>query len=179
MIRVNTTKDQQLTLHREWLQTQGQSGTRLEGAVRWSHSNLNGAVLTGSNLDGGSFRNSTLLNADLRYADLRGCDFRYADLGGADLREALLSGSDFTGSRLDGVRGLDRASVSWHGMGPVGHSLLCVRIDGILQYFCSDFQGTAEEMQIFIDQSDPAYASGKRKAMWIVSDLVTDPEPSL
>jgi len=94
-------------------------------------------------------------------ANLIGANLYNADLSGANLREA---------------EGLERASVSWHSHGTLGRELLCVRVDKILIYFCGCFRGTGDDLQAFIDANavDERTTQSRRKAFWIVSDLITD-----
>jgi len=53
---------------------------------------------------------------------------------------------------------------------------LCVIIDGVPMYFCGCFRGTADELQAYIDEdiSFKGVAESRRKALWIVSDLISE-----
>lgn len=96
-----------LELHKLWLETGGEQGTRanLEGAKLY-FVNLAGADLRGATLAGADLRGAYLTDADLRDANLYDAylydaDLRGADLRGANLKAAFLEGADLTGTILD------------------------------------------------------------------------------
>lgn len=123
-----------------------------------------------------NLRDADLRDADLSGADLSGAYLTRANLRVADLSGACLTGADLTGACFSGAKGLARASVSWHGHGIAGRELLCVKINGGLHYFCGCFRGTGDDLQAFIDADavDERTTQTRRKALWIVSDLITD-----
>src|ERR1700733_10570251 len=75
-----------LQLHREWVESRGIFGRRLELA----RANFEGMDLTGANLQGAilnkaNFQRAELLLADLRESNLLGADFKGANLEGASI----------------------------------------------------------------------------------------------
>jgi uncharacterized protein YjbI with pentapeptide repeats len=83
-----------LELHREWVESRGIFGKRLELA----RANFEGMDLTGANLQGAILNKANFQRAELLLADLRG-----ASLVQADLRESNLLGADFKGANLEGA----------------------------------------------------------------------------
>ena len=83
-----------LELHREWVESRGIFGKRLEMA----RANFEGMDLTGANLQGAILNKANFQRAELLLADLRG-----ASLVQADLRESNLLGADFKGANLEGA----------------------------------------------------------------------------
>lgn len=175
-----------LAAHSVWVRGEGGMRANLRGADLIG-ADLIGADLRDADLTGANLRDANLSGADLRDANLRGADLRRANLGGADLSGANLSGACLSGADLSGANlsaaslswayGVERASVSWHGHGRSGRELLCVRIDGALRYFCGCFSGTGDDLQAFIDNDsvDERTTQTRRKALWIVSDLIAEP----
>jgi len=81
-IRIQQQLASVLAAHAEWLESDGQSGIRL---------NLTAADLRGANLHG---------------VFLNGADLTEAYLYGVNLRNAYLSDADLTGAKLTDVKGL-------------------------------------------------------------------------
>lgn len=86
--------------------------------TNFSHSNLNGTVLTAANLKKADFSFSNLVSINLCEAELRFADFshaklaaavfsraniEYADISNADLRRSILAGADLKRADLDGA----------------------------------------------------------------------------
>lgn len=88
--------------HRQWLETQGEEGARLD----LSRADLAGAELTGLNLQRAILQKADLRGADLTLVDLRGACLLEADLRGANLLGAELRGADLKGAKLQGATGL-------------------------------------------------------------------------
>src|SRR5580704_513865 len=102
-----------LQLHREWVESRGIFGKRLELA----RANFEGMDLTGANLQGAILNKANFQRSELLLADLRG-----ASLVQADLRESNLLGADFKGANLEGAS-LDGAA-GLHTKQLAGASLL-------------------------------------------------------
>ena len=83
-----------LALHKIWLESDGQEGSR---AV------LSGRKFAREVLCGMNFERAELRRADFRGADLRNANLRNSDLSQAMLDNADLRGADFSGSDLRGV----------------------------------------------------------------------------
>lgn len=90
-------------------------GARFEGADL-SQAPLNYIRAADANFDGAKLRGATLYGADLtgtsfQNADLTNADLSFADLSGADLTGAVLNGIKVDAAIIDGVRGLDPATI--------------------------------------------------------------------
>jgi uncharacterized protein YjbI with pentapeptide repeats len=83
-----------LTKHRDWLETRGAKGQRLE----MPRADFAGVDLTGANLQEAILNRANFQGAELLLADLRG-----ASLVQANLQEANLLGADFQGANLEGA----------------------------------------------------------------------------
>jgi uncharacterized protein YjbI with pentapeptide repeats len=81
-----------LALHKIWLQSDGQQGSRAD----LSDGQFVGAVLCGMNFERADLRRADFSNADLRHADFRHADLSEAVFVSADLRGADFSGADLT-----------------------------------------------------------------------------------
>jgi uncharacterized protein YjbI with pentapeptide repeats len=84
-----------LAQHKEWVESEGARGARLE----LSELNFEGKDLAGVNL-----RDAVLHHANFRRAELLLADMRGAHLVQSDFRESNLLGADFTGANLQGAR---------------------------------------------------------------------------
>ena len=84
-----------LAQHKEWVESEGARGARLE----LSELNFEGKDLAGVNL-----RDAVLHHANFRRAELLLADMRGAHLVQCDFRESNLLGADFTGANLQGAR---------------------------------------------------------------------------
>jgi|HubBroStandDraft_6_1064221.scaffolds.fasta_scaffold23886_2 uncharacterized protein YjbI with pentapeptide repeats len=115
-----------LQLHREWVESRGIFGKRLELA----RANFEGMDLTGANLQGAILNKANFQRAELLLADLRG-----ASLVQADLRESNLLGADFKGANLEGAS-IDGAA-GLHTKQLAGASLLWA----VLPSSISEFEG--------------------------------------
>lgn len=115
-----------LDLHREWVESRGIFGKRLEMA----RANFEGMDLTGANLQGAILNKANFQRAELLLADLRG-----ASLVQADLRESNLLGADFKGANLEGAS-IDGAA-GLHTKQLAGASLLWA----VLPSSISEFEG--------------------------------------
>jgi uncharacterized protein YjbI with pentapeptide repeats len=88
-----------LAEHKEWVESQGTAGKRLElSDVNFSGKDLAGVNLRNALLHDANFRGSELLLADLRGATLVQADFQGANLLGTEFRGANLQGTKFGGS---------------------------------------------------------------------------------
>jgi len=115
-----------LERHREWVESRGIFGKRLELA----RANFEGMDLTGANLQGAILNKANFQRAELLLADLRG-----ASLVQADLRESNLLGADFKGANLEGAS-IDGAA-GLHTKQLAGASLLWA----VLPSSISEFEG--------------------------------------
>jgi len=115
-----------LQLHREWVESRGIFGKRLELA----RANFEGMDLTGANLQGAILNKANFQRAELLLADLRG-----ASLVQADLRESNLLGADFKGANLEGAS-IDGAA-GLHTKQLAGASLLWAALPSSV----SEFEG--------------------------------------
>jgi uncharacterized protein YjbI with pentapeptide repeats len=86
--------EEQLAMHREWLDSQGVSGKKADFA---------GGDLEGRELIGVQLRYADLHDASLRAADLLLADLRDACLVRADLEDACLVGTNLEGANLEGA----------------------------------------------------------------------------
>ncbi len=88
-----------LAQHKEWVESQGAAGKRLElSDVNFSGKDLAGVNLRNALLHDANFSGSELLLADLRGATLVQADFRGANLLGTEFQGANLQGAKFGGS---------------------------------------------------------------------------------
>ena len=115
-----------LQLHREWVESRGIFGKRLELA----RANFEGMDLTGANLQGAILNKANFQRSELLLADLRG-----ASLVQADLRESNLLGADFKGANLEGAS-IDGAA-GLHTKQLAGSSLLWAALPSSV----SEFEG--------------------------------------
>jgi uncharacterized protein YjbI with pentapeptide repeats len=76
---------------------------KLQGAVGWDKTQLQGAILGGTQLQGAALIEADLRDADLRGADLQGADLAWANLQSADLRGADLQAANMQGAKLQGA----------------------------------------------------------------------------
>ncbi|MGJ0486768.1 MAG: pentapeptide repeat-containing protein [Methylomicrobium sp.] len=76
---------------------------KLQGAVGWDKTQLQGAILGGTQLQSAVLIEADLQGADLRGADLQGADLSWSKLQSADLRGAKLQGVDLRGAKLQGA----------------------------------------------------------------------------
>jgi uncharacterized protein YjbI with pentapeptide repeats len=76
---------------------------KLQGAVGWDKTKLQGAILGGTQLQSAVLIEADLQGADLRGADLQGADLGWASLQSADLRGAKLQGVNLRGAKLQGA----------------------------------------------------------------------------
>ncbi|MGJ0514883.1 MAG: pentapeptide repeat-containing protein [Methylomicrobium sp.] len=76
---------------------------KLQGAIGWDKTQLQGAILGGTQLQSAMLIEADLQGADLRGADLQGADLSWASLQSADLRGAKLQGVDLRGAKLQGA----------------------------------------------------------------------------
>ena len=83
-----------LEQHREWVETHGAKGQRLE----MTRADFAGVDLTGANLQNAILNRANFQGAELLLVDLRG-----ASLVQANLQEANLLGADFQGANLEGA----------------------------------------------------------------------------
>jgi hypothetical protein len=72
---------------------------KLQGAIGWDKTQLQGAILGGTQL-----QSAALIEADMQGADLRGADLQSADLGWTNLQSADLRGADLQGVNLRGAK---------------------------------------------------------------------------
>jgi len=97
-----------LTAHREWLDSNGESGERanLKGAI------LQQADLHDANLERADLRDARMSVSDLMRANLKGADLRGADLWMSDLKDTNLEGADLRGANLTEVTNLTPAQLA-------------------------------------------------------------------
>ena len=86
--------EEKLAIHKEWVDSQGLSGQKIDLAS----AKLEGAELVGVNL-----RYADLQEADLKAADLLLADLRDSCLARANLEEASLVGANLEGANLEGA----------------------------------------------------------------------------
>ena len=84
-----------LEQHKQWLESNGDRGQRLE---------LSDAEFAGKDLAGVNFRDAILHQADFQRAELLLADFRGATLAQTDFRDANLLGTEFEDANLQGAR---------------------------------------------------------------------------
>ena len=97
-----------LKLHREWLESNGQSGERAD----FSGAHLDGADLTDANLQDAWLNKTTLKGADLLLANLERASLLQANLEGANLLGAKLQEADLQGAILDKATGLQEEQLA-------------------------------------------------------------------
>jgi hypothetical protein len=96
------TVKERLKLHKEWLETNGESGERLVVHDDFLKSaNLLGADLLGADLRSANLRSADLRSANLLGANLRSANLLGADLRGANLRSANLRSADLRSANID------------------------------------------------------------------------------
>ena len=86
--------EERLASHREWVESQGATGAKLELAT---------ADLEGTELIGVNLRFAGLHDANLRAADLLMADLRDASLVRANLQDSCLVGANLEGANLEGA----------------------------------------------------------------------------
>ena len=86
--------EEKLAIHKEWVESQGLSGQKIDLAS----AKLEGAELVGVNL-----RYADLQEADLKAADLLLADLRDTCLARASLEEACLVGANLEGANMEGA----------------------------------------------------------------------------
>lgn len=96
-VRGDSALPDMLASHRNWLESDGQKGSRADLSDR----SFAGSVLCNVNFERAYLRRVNLSGADLRNANLRDTDLRDANMESTDLRGTDLSGADLTGASLD------------------------------------------------------------------------------
>lgn len=105
---------------------------KLQGAIGWDKTQLQGAILGGTQLQGAGLIEADLRNADLRGADMQGADLGWANLQGADLRGADLQAANLQGAKLQGadLRGASLQGANLHESNLQGASLNYAKLRG-------------------------------------------------
>jgi len=86
--------EEKLAIHKEWVESQGRSGQKID---------LAGAKLEGAELVGVNLRYADLQEADLKAADLLLADLRDTCLARTNLEETCLVGANLEGANMEGA----------------------------------------------------------------------------
>lgn len=182
---VNKTKlDEILSMHKLWLNGEGEGARAdLNGAnLRYadlrdavlSNASLRGAILRGADLGGALLNGADLRNADLRDADLTGTILSDAILIGARLDGVILSNASLRGADLSGAGLTDTAyySISWSDHGERGRRLHAVERAGVgLVFSCGCFSGLESDLREYIEVGNASRRQSRLRALEIILEL--------
>jgi uncharacterized protein YjbI with pentapeptide repeats len=145
---------------------------KLQGAVGWDKTQLQGAILGGTQLQGAVLIEADLQGADLRGADLQGADLSWANLQSADLRGAKLHGVNLLGATLQGVnlRGAKLQGATLRKSNLQGADLVYAEMQGA-DLVLADLQG-AQLRETQLQGSD--WSAANLDGIYIVDSPVRD-----
>ncbi len=145
--------------HKLWIDNHSE-GKRADLA----YTDLSGMDLRGVDLFAADLFRASLENTDLRGAYMAGCTLEGANLKGAnlistDLEAANLGVTVLTdvkiseSTNLAGVTGLERAEISFHGLGYVGEKMRVLKLLGEYVYFYNGEEFSERRLREHIEGS--------------------------